>query len=399
MGAPTATVNMNNQNFTNVLNPTSSSQVPTVASLVVNQYAYVVSGCVWTADSAGSTLNGSMTAGTVMIGGLLLTVSAITAHTFTASQDTYVDLTNGGSGTATVTFSGVANNAMSPAVAGTSAIDTCRIAIISTNGTSIPTGSNKINQGNPLQAFPATTAATTTVAAGSTGQNISALTSNQLSVASNSLAAAGCVVVDTTTGGTIANGYGGVITYTAGGGTTTLTGVTYIGGAASPGTVATGGNVAQICQNQVSDSLGNLIFPTTPNPVLIGYRYQLGAATFSTTAAHTLPDMIVPFIIPPGPTRRVKLSAMLVKLESASAAGQTITVDVYSCLVGGTLTALTGVQLDVAVAGYGSPVTAIGYGNLAPGSYTGLVQIAQSFGNACVMGVGTAVSIITVELV
>ncbi len=51
-------------------------------------FDHVASGCVWSGDSYGASLNGYMTAGVVYIGGKRIVVSAITARAFTASRDT-----------------------------------------------------------------------------------------------------------------------------------------------------------------------------------------------------------------------------------------------------------------------------------------------------------------------
>ncbi len=116
---------------------------------------YVQSGCVWTGDSYGSTLHGSMTSGVVWINNVQLTVAAITAHSFAASSDTYVDFQNNGNGTASVSYTAVANNAASPALAnsGTST-NTIRDGIIVTGASSIA-GSADINQGSIYATVPA----------------------------------------------------------------------------------------------------------------------------------------------------------------------------------------------------------------------------------------------------
>jgi len=103
-----------------------------------DQYDFVASGGVWTADSAGSTKNGSMTAVVAYIGGLRVTASAITAKVFTASKDTYVDLGSDG----VVDYNEVANNAASPALAASH----LRLAVVTTDGTDI-NNANNINQG------------------------------------------------------------------------------------------------------------------------------------------------------------------------------------------------------------------------------------------------------------
>lgn len=77
---------------------------------------FVQSGCVWTGDSYGSTRAASMTAGVVYIGGKRVAVSSVSARTFTASKDTYIDVGN----TGTLTYTEVSNNAASPSLAANS---------------------------------------------------------------------------------------------------------------------------------------------------------------------------------------------------------------------------------------------------------------------------------------
>ena len=96
-------------------------------------FDYVASGCVWTGDAYASTRVASMASGVVYIDGKRLTVAAVTSRTFTASKDTYVDLSDNGDGTATISYTEVANNAASPALA-TGAI---QIAVIVTGATTI----------------------------------------------------------------------------------------------------------------------------------------------------------------------------------------------------------------------------------------------------------------------
>jgi len=110
-----------------------------------NSLDYVASGCVWTADSAGSTLNGSMTAGVVYLSGKRVAVSAVTAHGFTASKDTYVDVDN----TGTLHYTEVSNNAASPALSS----GYLRLAIVVTGGSSIAAAAS-INQGQESRVLP-----------------------------------------------------------------------------------------------------------------------------------------------------------------------------------------------------------------------------------------------------
>lgn len=118
-------------------------------------YNFIETGCVWTADSAGSTLNGTMTTGYVWIGGKRLLVPTVTAHAFTASKDTYVDLQDSGDGVnATVNYTEVTNNAASPALYNSGTTNnTVRCAIIVTGASSIAAAAS-INQGQETRVLP-----------------------------------------------------------------------------------------------------------------------------------------------------------------------------------------------------------------------------------------------------
>ncbi len=93
---------------------------------------FVSSGCTW--SGSGSSLVGSMSAGVIYQkspAGLMIRipVSAIGSYTFTASQDTYIDLDYNGN----PYYLPVANNAAAPALTANAQ----RIAKIVTNGTGI----------------------------------------------------------------------------------------------------------------------------------------------------------------------------------------------------------------------------------------------------------------------
>lgn len=109
---------------------------------------YTVSGGVWSGDSYGSTLAASMTAWVGYINGQRGTISAVTARAFTASKDTYVDVLNN-SGTFSLVYTEVANNAASPALAANS----IRIAIVVSGGSSIAAATS-INQGQTDRTVP-----------------------------------------------------------------------------------------------------------------------------------------------------------------------------------------------------------------------------------------------------
>lgn len=113
--------------------------------LVDYSFDFVASGCVWSGDAYASTLNASMTAGVVYIGGKRVAVSAVTARAFTASKDTYIDVSN----TGTITYTEVANNATSPTLAANS----IRIGIIVTGASNIA-NVGSVNQGQENKVLP-----------------------------------------------------------------------------------------------------------------------------------------------------------------------------------------------------------------------------------------------------
>lgn len=119
----------------------SDKRVSTALTTVANQGVvtnFVESGCIWSGDSYGSTLNASMTAGAIWISGKRLTVSAVSGRTFTASRDTYIDLSDNGDGTAAFTYTAVTNGSSSPALSAGS----IRIAKVVTGSSSIAAASS-----------------------------------------------------------------------------------------------------------------------------------------------------------------------------------------------------------------------------------------------------------------
>jgi hypothetical protein len=112
-------------------------------------FDYIASGCVWSGDAYASTRNASMTSGVMYIGGRRLTASLISARSFTASKDTYIDASDNGDGTVLITYTEVANNAASPALAANSV----RIGIIVTGATNIA-AAGSVNQGQTDKVLP-----------------------------------------------------------------------------------------------------------------------------------------------------------------------------------------------------------------------------------------------------
>ncbi len=106
---------------------------------------FVVSGL--NPSVPGSSLTQTIPSGTVFWNGVETTIAADGGHTYTASQDTYVDVNP----TSNVyTYNGVANNAAAPALTG----NTIRIAKIITNGTVITTITQTGLDSNNIPIYP-----------------------------------------------------------------------------------------------------------------------------------------------------------------------------------------------------------------------------------------------------
>lgn len=99
---------------------------------------FLASGCVITGDAYASTRNASMTSGVIYIAGRRLTVASVSAHSYTASKDTYVDASDNGDGTALLTYNEVTNGAASPALAS----NNIRLAKVVTGATNIAAASS-----------------------------------------------------------------------------------------------------------------------------------------------------------------------------------------------------------------------------------------------------------------
>lgn len=111
-------------------------------------YDYIASGALIAGLSYGVTLTASLSAGVCYINGYRQLITAVASRAYTASKDTYVDLLYNASGTATVVYTEVANNAVSPALAANS----IRLAIVVTGATIVAAAS--INQGQPTALLP-----------------------------------------------------------------------------------------------------------------------------------------------------------------------------------------------------------------------------------------------------
>jgi hypothetical protein len=403
MTPPAANVNWNSQQINSLAAGITGTSAPNISQLVGNMMPYVVSGCVWTADAVGSTRNASMTAGTVMIQGVLLTVAAVTARTFTASNDTYIDLASAGNGTATPTYTTVTNNSLSPALAnsGTS-LNTIRVAVITVGASSIAANGN-IGQGGPYPQFlTGGTLGSSTVASGSNGSNITATPLNVTSGASFSTGGGWCQVAHS-------GGQTYTIQYTSVSGNT-LVGVTVLSGT---GTVSTGDTVQQAFGTGtalgsgpgpmgVTDMLGNRIYPTAPYPGLVGYASFVNAYTTTLTTALPLNGLIAPFIIPAGSTARCfKLTFSTPYAGSSAAAGTSNSFAVYigNSVSGGTaIPAAFTFKVAVASDGMAISFVATNGAPLAAGSYTAQIAATQGAAGTLTVGASYGTSSLTVEL-
>lgn len=108
---------------------------------------FVASGLVWTADSVGVNRNASMTSGVIYINGRRITISAVTARTFPASKDSYIDVLDNLDGTGTVVYTPVANGATTGF---TLAANSVRIAEIITGATTIASTASIIRFGSDI---------------------------------------------------------------------------------------------------------------------------------------------------------------------------------------------------------------------------------------------------------
>lgn len=353
---------------------------------------YVVSGCVWTADSSGASLNCSMTAGTIIIGGLSYSVSAVTSRAFAASNDTYVDVAIS-AGSATITYTAVANYTTSPALASSGTVlNTIRLAVISAAGSSVSTAG--ISQGGFTNTTNAGTQGSTTVAAGSNGSNITATPLNVAAI-TNFPTGGGWAQVAHSAGQTY------MIQFTGATGTT-LTGVTVIQGS---GTVSTGDTVKAIWPMSVTDMLGNRIYPTTGYPGIIGGNYYTGTITTTLTAnspvaGSPLVGFVAPFIIPAGAGRLIRLTLATPAFGSSATAGTALSARAY---VGNAAQLVAFANPNVKVA---SDFDALQVGNpaapsflQAPGSYTAQVWTTQGAAGTLTMGALATATVLTVELV
>lgn len=94
--------------------------------LAATTQPFISSGVVWTTVSG---LAGTMSGGTIYYNGTPVTINSVASHTFTASDDTYIDVDKNGN----VTYQGVSNGGSAPSLTANS----IRVAKVVTSGSAI----------------------------------------------------------------------------------------------------------------------------------------------------------------------------------------------------------------------------------------------------------------------
>lgn len=106
-------------------------------------FPFVSSGCVWSATTG---LTGTMSGGTIYYGGTPITVNSVSSHTFTASNDTYIDIDKN----ANITYQGVSNNGSAPSLTANS----IRVAKVITGASAITSVILTGVDSNNVQIYP-----------------------------------------------------------------------------------------------------------------------------------------------------------------------------------------------------------------------------------------------------
>jgi hypothetical protein len=390
----TANVSLNGFTLTSMAQAIAAASPATIGQTAGNKLPYILSGCVWTADSSGSSLNGSMTAGVVEIKGIQLTVAAITAHAFAASNDTYVDFQDNGDGTAKVTFTAVVNNTQSPVFPSSGTVlNSIRNAVIVT--TSVLTQAvNSIIQG-AVTATPTVANWAGTVASGS---NTNPINTTTLSVTVTSGAApvgGGKATVAHASGQTYTIAYTSASATT---GTITLSGVTVLSGTPA-NTVSTGDVVTGTGFAGSSDMNGYRIYPASPSGVIAQFGTLAQYTTTLTSAVPVPTCSAVPFVVPAGANRQVKLTLQLPTLNSSAVAGSNIKLTLVVGNPSSSPTVVATIENFIPVASDGVSANVSSIVQLAPGSYYAGVGATQSASGTMTIGTTLLQTQIFVEMV
>jgi hypothetical protein len=89
--------------------------------------------------------------------------------------------------------------------------------------------------------------------------------------------------------------------------------------------------VASSITYSVTDSLGNMIYPTNPSGGIVGYRQITSNFTTTSSSAVQVPGLSAPTIVPTG--RKLKLTAFTFALATASTTGY-LTMEIWDGVVG-----------------------------------------------------------------
>jgi hypothetical protein len=281
-------------------NGTGGTALSALATLPINSTTNVPASGTGTLVSSGGTGTVTWTGtGTNTLTGCTYsrpgtdTVAAnaalVLGRSFTASNDTYVDLQDSGLGTANIYYTAVPNLTASSALANSGTVlNTVRLACISAGATSIAAAG--VGVGRLGQLINAAAAWSTTA----TG----ALSAGSLPLTSLTGVPTGGGFAQITHG---ANGPISWLKFTGASGGN-LTGVTVLAG---PSTFASTDPISAQWPVSKCDTLGNPIYHTTPYPGRIGGVSAL--STYSTTitsSAFIIPTSFCVINVPPGPTVR-----------------------------------------------------------------------------------------------
>ena len=366
---------------------------------------FVESGCVWTADSAGSTLKASMQ------GGLTTTVNAhsgdqigaLTSNTLTVVSTTGFPTfghlcVNTSGGTAIIYYTGTTGTTFTGCVLVTG---TSSWTISTTANLNQVCNLSRVWIGGVRLAVAAvfgrsfTASDDTYVDLQNNGDGTASIT---YSAQSNNNAGGAMVLGNS---GTTANTIRIAIVCA---GSSNIANAAHI----NQGDPACVVPIVSSVAYSVTDSLGNLIYPTTPMPGIIGWRQLVGSFTDSTINGTSVDvtGLSMTFVVPPGPSRKVKLRCagpnLSISLTNPLSGGNVNTSAVYIKTSGGTVVTQANYYNTLLASSGGLPVDFDCTFLLTPGTYTykvSLTQATTSSSNLILLAASVAPVFISAELV
>ena len=150
--------------------------------------------------------------------------------------------------------------------------------------------------------------------------------------------------------------------------------------------------VASSQNYSVTDSLGNLIYPTSASGQMIGYQQRVSNFT-TTSVSNTIVDVTglqITFIVPVGPNRKVRLIALCPYMTTSQ--GTSVSTLAIFLRSGSTTLMDNADNRGVASTTALAPLQTITTLTLAPGTYTIKVSIAQSAATAATLTLGAALT-------